>query len=95
MANNNDKNKLSLEEFSEIPLDSIKINCNNYIQNILNSNAYCIELLIHYPDISISNIYKSYRNFTEFKDLYEIFIKNNPKEKYPEFPSRLSFLKSQ
>ena len=95
MANNNGKKIISLEEFKEIPLDYIKINCDNYIQNYLGSNVYCVELLIHYPDISISNSYKSYRNFSEFKDLFELFIKKNPKEKFPEFPSRYTFLKSQ
>ena len=95
MANNNGKKIISLEEFKEIPLDYIKINCDNYIQNYLGSNVYCVELLIYYPDISISNSYKSYRNFSEFKDLFELFIKKNPKEKFPEFPSRYTFLKSQ
>ena len=95
MANNNGKKNISFEEFKEIPLDCIKIICDNYIQNYLGSNVYCVELLIHYPDISISKSYKSYRNFSEFRDLFELFIKNNPNEKFPEFPSRYTFLKSQ
>ena len=95
MAKNSNNKPISLDELLEIPLDCIKIICDNYIKNILGSNVYCVELLVHYPDISISNSYKSYRNFSEFRDLFDWFLKNNPKEVFPEFPSRYTILKSQ
>ena len=95
MAKNSDNKPISFDEILDVPLEFIKIICDNYIQNILGSNVYCVELLIHYPDISISNSYKTYRNFSEFKDLFDLFLKNNPNEVFPEFPSRYTFLKSQ
>ena len=79
MSNNSDNNQsLSLELFLTIPLDSIRINSDEYIQNIIGSNLYSVELLINYPDISISNSYKSHRNFAEFKELFEKITKDNP-----------------
>jgi hypothetical protein len=72
MTNNSDYNQsLSLELFLTIPVDFIRINSDEYIQNIIGSNLYSVELLINYPDISISNSYKSHRNFAEFKELLE------------------------
>ena len=92
MSNSADKQPiLTFEEFLEIPMDCIKINCDKYIQKTLGANVYCVELLIHYSDISLSNIYCSNRNYSEFKDLFESFTKQNPNEKFPEFPARLSF----
>ena len=94
MSNNSDNNQfLSLELFLTIPVDSIRINSDEYIQNIIGSNLYSVELLINYPDISISNSYKSYRNFAEFKELFEKITKDNPKVPFQEFPSRYSFWK--
>ena len=95
MSNNPEEKYLSLEEFLEIPLEFIKINCGDYIQRALSSNVYCVELLINYSDISISNIYLSHRNYSEFKDLFETFTKKNPTEKFPEFPGRLTFFKEE
>ena len=94
MSNNSDNNQsLSLELFLTIPLDSIRINSDEYIQNIIGSNLYSVELLINYPDISISNSYKSHRNFAEFKELFEKITKDNPTVTFQEFPSRYSFWK--
>ena len=94
MSNNSDNQSLPLDQFLEIPLENIKATCEDYIQNILGSNVYPAELLIHYPDISISNSYKSFRNYSEYKDLFELFTKNNPKIINSEFPSRIAFGKS-
>ena len=94
MSNNSDNNQsLSLELFLTIPVDFIRINSDEYIQNIIGSNLYSVELLINYPDISISNSYKSHRNFAEFKELFEKITKDNPKVPFQEFPSRYSFWK--
>ena len=94
MANNSDNQSLTLDQFLIIPLEFIRINCEDYIQNFIGSNVYSVELLVHYPDISISNSYKSYRNFSEYKDLFENFTKNNPDEKLEEFPFRYTFGKA-
>ena len=94
MSNNSDNQSLPLDQLLEIPLENIKATCEDYIQNILGSNVYSAELLVHYPDISVSNSYKSYRNYSEYKDLFELFTKNNPKILNSEFPSRISFGKS-
>ena len=92
MSNSAEKQPiLTFEEFLEIPMDCIKINCDKYIQKNFGANVYCVELIIHYSDISLSNIYCSNRNYSEFKDLFEAFTKKNPNEKFPEFPARLSF----
>ena len=92
MSNSAEKQPiLTYEEFLEIPMDCIKINCDKYIQKNFGANVYCVELIIHYSDISLSNIYCSNRNYSEFKDLFEAFTKKNPNEKFPEFPARLSF----
>ena len=96
MANNSNPNNnqiLPLEKLSEIPLDCLKINCNNYIQKILGENIYCVELFIYCPDLSLFNNYCSNRNYSEFKELFENFTKKNPTETLPEFPSRYTFLK--
>ena len=93
MSNNSDSHSLALEEFLEIPLENIKVICEDNIQNILGSNEYSAELLVYYPDISISNSYKIYRNYSEFKDLFELFTKINPKV-VCEFPARMKFWKS-
>ena len=94
MANNSNHSNnqpLPLEKLKEIPLDSIRINCENYIQKILGENVYCVELLIYYPDMSISNIYCSNRSYSEFKDLFENITKKNPSKAFQEFPSRYTF----
>jgi hypothetical protein len=96
MANNSNPNNnqfLPLETFSEIPLDCLKINCNNYIQKILGENVYCVELFIYCPDKSLFYNYCSNRNYSEFKELFENFTKKNPNESLPEFPSRYTFSK--
>jgi len=92
MSNSADKQPIiTFEEFLEIPMECIKINCDKYIQKNFGANVYCVELIIHYADISLSNIYCSNRTYSEFKDLFESFTKKNPNEKFPEFPPRLSF----
>ena len=62
MSNNSDNQSLPLDQLLEIPLENIKATCEDYIQNILGSNVYSAELLVHYTDISVSNSYKRYRN---------------------------------
>ena len=91
MSNNSDNKNLQLDQFLEIPLKNKKSTCEDYIQNILGSNVYSAELLVYYPNISISNSYKSYRNYSEYKDLFEHFIEINPKIINSEFPSRIAF----
>ena len=94
MSNNSYNKSLPLDNLLSIPDDFIRINCEEFIQNYIGLNLYSVELLINYPDISLSNSYKSYRNFADYKELFEVFTKNNPKIPFQEFPSRYSFGKS-
>ncbi len=86
---------ISFEKLLEVPIEDMKIICNNFIQKKLGLNVYCVEFIICYQDESIFREYCSNRNFFEFKELFENFTKNNPEEKFPEFPSRIAFTKAQ
>ena len=86
---------ISFEKLLEIPIDDMKMICNNFIQKKLGLNVYCVEFIIFSPNESISRDYYSYRNFFEFKDTFELYIKKYPDNKFPEFPSRIAFTKAQ
>ena len=87
--------KISFEKLLEIPIDDIKIICNYFIQKKLGFNVYCVELIIFSPDESIARDYYAFKNFFEFKDLFELHCKKYPEIKFPEFPSRIAFTKAQ
>ena len=89
------KRKISFEKLLEIPIDDMKIICNYFIQKKLGFNVYCVELIIFSPDESIARDYYAYKNFFEFKDLFELHTKKYPEIKFPEFPSRIAFTKAQ
>ena len=86
---------ISFEKLLEIPIDDMKMICNNFIQKKLGLNVYCVEFIIFSPNEFISRDYYSYRNFFEFKDTFELYIKKYPDNKFPEFPSRIAFTKAQ
>ena len=89
------KKVISFEKLLEIPIEDMKMKCNYFIQKKLGLNVYCVELIIYCPNESICRDYYTYRNFIEFKELFENFIKRYPEEKFPEFPSRIAFTKAQ
>ena len=89
------KKIISFEKLLEIPIDNIKIICNTFIQKKLGFNVYCVELIIFSPKESVSRDYNSYRNWSEFKELFEKYTKKYPEEIFPEFPSRIAFTKAQ
>ena len=89
------KKVISFEKLLEIPNEDMKMKCNYFIQKKLGLNVYCVELLIFCPNESICREYYSYRNYIDFKELFENFVKRYPEEKFPEFPSRIAFTKAQ
>ena len=89
------KKVISFEKLLEIPIDDMKMKCNYFIQKKLGLNVYCVELIIYCPNESICRDYYTYRNYIDFKELFENFIKRYPEEKFPEFPSRIAFTKAQ
>ena len=89
------KKKISFEKLLEIPVDDMKIVCNDFIQKKLGLNAYCVEYVIYCPNESISRDFYAYKNYFDFKDLFELHSKKYPEEKFPEFPSRIAFTKEK
>ena len=89
------KKKISFERLLEIPIEDMKIVCNYFIQKKLGFNAYCVELVIYSPNELISRDFYAYKNFFEFKELFESHCKKYPEEKFPEFPSRIAFTKEK
>ena len=89
------KTIISYEKLLEIPLEDIRILCNSFVQKKIGFNVYCVELVIYSKNESIARDCYSYRNFSEFKTLFENFTEKNPDEKFPEFPSRFGFSKTQ
>ena len=86
---------IPFEKLVEIPIDDMKMKCNYFIQKKLGLNVYRVELLIYCPNESIARDYYADRNYFEFKDLYDKYIKKYPDEKLQEFPSKFIFTKNQ
>ena len=89
------KKIISFEKLLEIPIDDMKIICNNFIQKKLSFNVYCLTLNIFSPNESIGREYFCYRNYFEIREFFELFTKKFPDIKFPDFPHRLIFTKAQ
>ena len=86
---------IPFEKLVEIPIDDMKMKCNYFIQKKLGLNVYRVELLIYCPNESIARDYYADRNYFEFKELYDKYLKKYPDEKLQEFPSKFIFTKNQ
>ena len=91
MPNNSEKIP-ELKQFQELPLDTYQISVTDTIEKGILSNAYSVNLFIYCPDEEITHVFISNRDYSEFKDLYELITAKNPSNKIPEFPSRFRFI---
>ena len=83
---------LELKQFQELPNNTYQISVTDSVEKSILSNAYCVKLFIYCPDEEITHVFISNRDYSEFKDLYELITTKNPSNKFPEFPSRFRFI---
>ena len=79
---------LTLEKFLKIPFESYQISVIKFETKKF-VTTYIIELLIHNPQLNISNEYLINRRYSEFRILYETIMKLVPSLKLPEFPKKI------
>ena len=82
---------LTLEKFLKIPFESYQISVIKFETKKF-VTTYIIELLIHNPQLNISNEYLINRRYSEFRILYETIMKLVPSLKLPEFPNKIQLI---
>ena len=86
--------KISLEELQKFPINTYRIIVTNYNTKALRT-TYDSVLLIYSPDIPISKKYISKKKYNDFKEFYELIIKEFTEIELPKFPKKIQLLEKE